>query len=74
LSDWQGEMVGRRRLISWSRLVRVDSEKPGVTLGVQFVDSFYNHRIAGTVSMGLWWDTQAVVQENDALSNVHPEN
>jgi hypothetical protein len=68
-------MVQRRRLIPWSRLVRVeDSEKPGVTLGVRFVDSLYNHRIAGTVSIGLWWDTQAFVQKNDALSDVHLEN
>jgi hypothetical protein len=41
--------------------VRVNSEKPGDTLGVRFVDSFYNHRIAGTVSMGLWSVTQAFV-------------
>ena len=40
LSDWQSGKVGRRRLISWSRLVPVNSEKPGVTpLGVRFVDS-----------------------------------
>jgi hypothetical protein len=54
LSDWQGGQVGRRRLIPWSRLVRVNSEKPGITLGVRFVDSSSNHRIAGTVSMRLW--------------------
>jgi hypothetical protein len=53
--------VGRRRLIPQSRLVRVNSEKLGNTLGVRFVDSFYNHRIAGTVSMGLWSVTQAFV-------------
>jgi hypothetical protein len=41
--------------------VRVNSEKPGNTLGVRFVDSFYNHRIAGTVSMGLWSVTRAFV-------------
>jgi hypothetical protein len=53
--------VGRRRLIPWSRLVRVNSEKPGNTLGVRFVDSFYNHRIAGTVSIVLWWGVYETV-------------
>jgi hypothetical protein len=69
-------VLGRRGLIPWSRLVRIDdSEKPGITLGVQFVDSLYNHRIVGTVSMGLWWDTQQTfVRENDALDDVHSEN
>jgi hypothetical protein len=43
LSDWQGGQMGRRRLIPWSRLmVRVNSEKLGITLGVRFVDSYYS--------------------------------
>jgi hypothetical protein len=67
-------VLGRPRLIPWSRLVRVDSEKPGITLGARFLDSLYNHRIAGTLSMGLWWDTQTFVRENDALDDVHSEN
>jgi hypothetical protein len=67
LSDWQGGKVGRRRLIPWSRLVRVNSEKPGITLGVRFVDLYFNHRIAGTVSMRLWWDICAFVCDNDAF-------
>ena len=39
LSDWKSGKVGRRRLIPWSRLVRVDLEKTGITLGARFVDS-----------------------------------
>jgi hypothetical protein len=47
--------------------VRVNSEKTGITSGVRFVDSYYNHRIVGTVSMRLWWDIYVFAWDNDAL-------